>query len=291
MAGKPLLDDNSIDAALGAFYSAHGPTPKDAEEAEIATQKSFRQGGTRIKPGLGFLDIALEPQMLNDNRWGRLFSLAYAHPDRPAFVLTRDMALEVGPAGAQALGDNVVFALDLGEARLALGEREALAIANGLLDVFAAGEAVRPRARQRGRQPGARRHPGAAHGDPRPDAHAYAHSVTRSDRDSRRDFDRDCASEQHACARPDAVCQQAAARGHTPGIRRNWIRPIGASRRPGGDPGRARRRAVPGRPPATPIGVRDAPVIPPGRGTRGRVLRHPLREQVHRTPTARRRHR
>jgi cyanophycinase len=142
-AGMPVLADNALAPLLGAFYSAHGPTPKDAEQAEIATQKSFRQGGTQIAPGLGLLDITVEPQLLNDNRWGRLFSLAHAHPDRLAIGLTRDTGLEIGPGGATVIGANVVLLLDLRQAALSAGENGGFVIANGLLDVFGPGEAVR----------------------------------------------------------------------------------------------------------------------------------------------------
>jgi hypothetical protein len=141
-AGMPVLADNALAPLLGAFYSAHGPTPKDAEQAEIATQKSFRQGGTQIKPGLGLLDITVEPQLLNDNRWGRLFSLAHAHPDRLALGLTRGTGLEIGPGGATAIGDNVILLLDLRQAALSAGESGGFVIANGLLDVFGPGEAL-----------------------------------------------------------------------------------------------------------------------------------------------------
>ncbi len=143
-AGLPVLADNAMAALSGAFYSAHGPTPKEAEQAEIATQKSFRVGETQILPGLGLLDVTLEPQLLNDNRWGRFFSLAYNYPDRLAVGLTRGTALQVGPQGAEVLGENVVFLLDLRQAALAVGDSGGFVIANGLLDVFAPGEVVAP---------------------------------------------------------------------------------------------------------------------------------------------------
>jgi hypothetical protein len=144
LAGMPVLADNAGAAALGAFYSAHEPTPREDEPAEFATQRSLRQGETVIQPGAALLDVTIEPQVLSDNRWGRLFSLAYNHPDRLALGLTRDTALAVTADGAEVLGDNVVFALDLRTAELALGGNDVFEIANGLMDVFAPGEAVRP---------------------------------------------------------------------------------------------------------------------------------------------------
>lgn len=144
LAGMPVLADNAGAAALGAFYSAHEPTPREDEPAEFATQRSFRQGETVIQPGAALLEVTIEPQVLSDNRWGRLFSLAYNHPDRLALGLTRDTALAVTAEGAEVLGDNVLFVLDLRTAERALGGNDVFEIANGLLDVFAPGEAVQP---------------------------------------------------------------------------------------------------------------------------------------------------
>jgi cyanophycinase len=142
--GLPLLADNGGAAVIGRSYSAHGPTPADPDEAEFAVQKSFLQGTTNIVEGLGLLDITVEPQVLNDNRWGRLFSLAYNDPEAVAFGLTQDTALEVTREGARVLGNNVLFTLDLRNAALDLGTNSGFVIANGLLDVFVPDDPVKP---------------------------------------------------------------------------------------------------------------------------------------------------
>jgi hypothetical protein len=142
--GLPVLADNGGAAVVGQSFSAHGPTPRDVDEAEVAVQKSFLQGTTKIAQGLGLLDITIEPQVLNDNRWGRLFSLAYNVPEAVAYGLTQNTALEIMPDGARTIGDNVVFALDLRNAARDLGTNNGFVIANGLLDVFTPGDVVRP---------------------------------------------------------------------------------------------------------------------------------------------------
>jgi cyanophycinase len=143
-SGLPLLADNGGAAIVGRSFSAHGPTPSDAGEAEFAVQRSFVQGTTHILKGLGLLDITIEPQVLNDNRWGRLFSLAYNESDTVAFGLTQNTALEITQDGARTIGDNVIFALDLRNAARDLGTTDGLVIANGLLDVFVPGDPVKP---------------------------------------------------------------------------------------------------------------------------------------------------
>lgn len=144
LAGKPILADNAAAPILGAFYSAHEPTPNEGEDAEIAVQKSFLLGKTNIQPGLGLLDITLEPQLLADNRFGRWVSLAYNHPQLPAVGLNQNTAIEVTSQGATVLGKNSILVLDLSRADLAVGSNNGFVIANGLLDIFAPGDLVQP---------------------------------------------------------------------------------------------------------------------------------------------------
>lgn len=144
-AGTPLLLDGAAAALAGSEFTAHGPTPEDAEAAEIATQRAFLAERTVITPALGLLDIAVEPRVLADNRWGRLFSLGYHHPDHTAFGIADNAALVITDDGVTVDGDNVIVSLDLSSATLALGENQAFVIANGLLDVFAPGDVLLPK--------------------------------------------------------------------------------------------------------------------------------------------------
>jgi cyanophycinase len=143
-SGLPLLADNAGAAMAGKFFTAQPPTPKDVDGAETAIQAAFIKGTTTISNGMNLLNLMIEPQMLSDNRWGRLFSLAYNHPDLIALGLTNDTALELTVNGARVIGDNAIFALDLRTAQRASGTGDQFIIANGLLDVFAAGDEVKP---------------------------------------------------------------------------------------------------------------------------------------------------
>jgi cyanophycinase-like exopeptidase len=140
LEGTPLLADDGAASAMGAYFSSHGPTPTEWKPAEIAAQASFIQGETQLRAGLGLLDINIEPQVLEDNRWGRLFSLAYNHPSQLAIGINRNTALEIDELGARVLGENAVFVFDFRGARLELGDNKAFVVANGLLDVYAPGE-------------------------------------------------------------------------------------------------------------------------------------------------------
>ncbi len=144
LAGKPILADNAAATLLGSFYAAHPPTPASGEEAEAATQQAFWQGKTDIRPGLGLVNITIQPQILADNRFGRWFALAYNHPEQLAIGLNADTALEISADGARVIGINGILVLDLRQAQLALGTNNGFVILNGLLDVFAPGEQVQP---------------------------------------------------------------------------------------------------------------------------------------------------
>lgn len=142
--GVPLFADGAAANVSGILYAPYGPTPLEGEEREIATQKAFLEGYTQLRSGLGLVEASIEAHVLEDVRWGRLFSLAYARPELLALGLTENTALEIGPDGTFQRGANVVFVLDLRQAKLTWGSNRAYGIANGLLDVFAPGDEVKP---------------------------------------------------------------------------------------------------------------------------------------------------
>jgi cyanophycinase-like exopeptidase len=140
LAGTPVLTDDGAASVMGSYFSFHGPTPTEGKPAERATQASFLQGETQIRAGLGGVDINIEPQILEDNRWGRLFSLAYNHPSQLAIGISRNTGLVIDQSGARVIGSSGVFVLDLRTARLDLGDNRSFVVANGLLDVYTPGE-------------------------------------------------------------------------------------------------------------------------------------------------------
>lgn len=142
--GVPLLLDGGAAAVAGTIFSQHGPPAEEGEAAERDAQRSFLAGRTVITEGLGLLPVTVEPQVLEDNRWGRLFSLAYTHPDLPALAIGDDTALVVSGEGAVVVGAGTVIALDMRAATEALGANEGYVIANALLDVFAPEDSVQP---------------------------------------------------------------------------------------------------------------------------------------------------
>lgn len=142
LSGTPLLVDDGAASVVGAYFSSHGPTPSEGKPAEIATQASFLKGETHIRAGLGLLDVNIETQILEDNRWGRLFSLAFNHSSNLAVGISRNTGLEIDRHGARVIGNSGVFVLDFRTARMDVGVNRSFVVANGLLDVYAPGEEI-----------------------------------------------------------------------------------------------------------------------------------------------------
>jgi cyanophycinase-like exopeptidase len=144
LTGTPLMLDDAAAALAGNFYAS---TPFPGEELTLqglVASRSFLMGQVDITPGLNLLPVMIEPRLLDRNRWGRLFSLAYNHPENIAFGLNQGSGLEIDNSGAHVIGDRTMISLDLREAVLDQGENRAFVIANGLLDVFAPGEPLQP---------------------------------------------------------------------------------------------------------------------------------------------------
>jgi len=138
--GIPLLLDDAAALLAGKFY-ASSPVPQDGEPITgLSASRNFLRGQVHVSPGLGMLPIGVETRLMSGNRWGRLFSIAYEHPDLLAVGLNTNTSLIINNQGAVLQGENVALVLDLSNATLAQGENLAFVIANGLVDVFTPGE-------------------------------------------------------------------------------------------------------------------------------------------------------
>ncbi len=145
LGGIPLMTIDAGSAIAGKAFSAQQPTPgEEAENAEAESEGALILDGAKITPGLNLLDVVLEPNLLENNRWSKLFHLAYTNPDSPAYGLSENTAISLSETGPEVMGENVIIALDLRNSILDQGNNKAIVIANGLLDVFAPGERIKP---------------------------------------------------------------------------------------------------------------------------------------------------
>jgi cyanophycinase-like exopeptidase len=138
--GTPILLDDAAAMLAGKFYASQPVPPNEIPIKGVSASRDFLRSEVEISPGLGMLPVGLETHLMSGNRWGRLFSLAYEHPDLLAVGLNTDTSMIINSEGAVIQGNNVAIVLDLRNANLAVGENQAFVIANGLLDVFAPGE-------------------------------------------------------------------------------------------------------------------------------------------------------
>ncbi len=150
--GAPLWLEGAYAAAAGTHRSTgvapqttRDPEDLSAQEAaEIAARRALVVGNVTMADGCGLLAANFEPCVVEHGSWGRLFALAYEHHEQPAFGLGANTALVLTEQGAKVIGEEAVVALDLRTAARDLGSNGAYIVANGLLDIFAAGDVVKP---------------------------------------------------------------------------------------------------------------------------------------------------
>jgi cyanophycinase-like exopeptidase len=142
-SGKVLLADNAAAAALGQAVSVD-PTPT-AANLEDDSMGDFLFSGVTIQPGLGWIPgIAVEPRLVIDRHWGRLYNhLVRAH-DLLGVGIDRDTAVELTASGALTWGTNVVVIFDGRFASFALGTNDALSARYVLLDTYVDGDVLLP---------------------------------------------------------------------------------------------------------------------------------------------------
>jgi cyanophycinase-like exopeptidase len=140
--GTTLLLDDAAATLAGEKYASKSPPPGGQAYQDISASRSFLLGNVTIANGLRLLPVQIETQLMDSNRWGRFFSLAYNAPKLMVLGLSLDSGIEVNAEKALVLGDNALITLDFGEANLAQGENQAFVFANGLIDVFAPGETI-----------------------------------------------------------------------------------------------------------------------------------------------------
>lgn len=141
--GATLMADNAAAAAFGQTTSVD-PPPTDASIENDAIE-DFRVDGISTSPGLGFVArVALEPRLLPDRHWGRLYNLLYR--DRSMLTLGVDVgtALELTEAGGKVYGTSAVVTLDGRYATFSRGSNGSLGARYVLLDSYVASDVVTP---------------------------------------------------------------------------------------------------------------------------------------------------
>ena len=144
LSGKPLLADNAAATALGSFYAPlANPTDTNYEDEASA---AFLIATVTPTAGLGWLPFNIEPRLLEDYRWGRLFNQVYHAKSIINVGLAVDTAIEFSPSNTapKVLGASAVVAVDGTSATTQAGSNGSIGLAWTLVDTFAPGDDLKP---------------------------------------------------------------------------------------------------------------------------------------------------
>ncbi len=106
---------------------------------------AFMAGQVNVTQGLGWVaGAAVEPRLLPDYRWGRLYSLLANDSRVLAWGVDVNTAVEVSQTGAVARGQSAVLVLDGRAASFSVGSNGALGARYVVLDTYVDGDALTP---------------------------------------------------------------------------------------------------------------------------------------------------
>ena len=142
-SGKVLLADNAAAAALGQAVSTDAtPTSASLEDDSMG---DFLFSGVSIQSALNWIPgIAVEPRMVIDRHWGRVYNHLYRNHSLLGLGVDVNTAIEFATTGANVWGKNTVIVFDGRYATYALGTNGALSERYVLLDTYVEGDALMP---------------------------------------------------------------------------------------------------------------------------------------------------
>jgi cyanophycinase len=146
LAGAALLADDAAASAVSAGFTGDARPGDSTGEIESAAIAEFRPDSVTPVAGLGWVGVAIEPGIVSNRHWGRLYNLVGAQANHLAFGVDAGTAVGFGTGltAPRVVGENAVVALDAGYATFGVGSNGSLAAHWVILDTFVAGEAITP---------------------------------------------------------------------------------------------------------------------------------------------------
>lgn len=148
LGGAALLANDAAASALSAAFTSDPRPGTSTGQIESAAISEFRPDSTTPLAGLGWADIAVEPGIVSNRHWGRLYNLLpwSAAADRLALGIDAGTAVEFGPALAapKVVGDSAAVLLDGRSGSYGTGPNGALAAHWVILDTYVGGQAIAP---------------------------------------------------------------------------------------------------------------------------------------------------
>jgi cyanophycinase len=148
LRGAALLANDAAASALSSAFTSD-PRPGDTTgQIESAAIREFRPDSVTLVAGLGWVQVAIEPGIVSNRHWGRLYNLVAAQPttDRLAVGIDAGTAVEFRPdlAAPRVIGDSAAVALDGRSGSFGVSSNGALAARWVLLDTFVGGQEIAP---------------------------------------------------------------------------------------------------------------------------------------------------
>lgn len=142
--GAALLADDAAASAIGREFTSDSRPATSTGAIEAAAVAEFRPDSTTIVAGLGWVDVAIEPGIVSNRHWGRLYGLLsqQAPGARVVYGIDAGTAIELGSGAPLVRGDSVAVALDGRFGTFGVGTNGALAARWVILDTFVGGQAV-----------------------------------------------------------------------------------------------------------------------------------------------------
>jgi hypothetical protein len=146
--GAVLLADDAAASAISTGFTAD-PRPGDSTgEIEAAGVAEFLPANVHPVAGLGWVGVAVEPGIVSNHHWGRLYNLVGAQPaaDRIAFGIDAGTAIEFRSdlAAPRVVGDSAAVTLDGRYGSFGVGTNGALAAHWVIFDTFVGGQEIAP---------------------------------------------------------------------------------------------------------------------------------------------------
>ena len=149
LGGAAVLATDAAASALSSAFTAD-PRPGDTTgQIESAAIREFRPASVTPVAGLGWVDVAIEPGIVSNRHWGRLYNLAAAEAattDRFAFGIDAGTAVEFRSdlPRPRVVGESAAVALDGRFGSFGVGSNGALAARWVILDTFVGGQEIAP---------------------------------------------------------------------------------------------------------------------------------------------------
>ena len=148
LGGAALLANDAAASALSSAFTSN-PRPGDTTgQIESAAIREFRPDSVTPIAGLGWVHVAIEPGIVSNRHWGRLYNLVAEQPatDRLAFGIDAGTAIEFRSdlTVSRVVGDSAAVALDGRFGSFGVGSNGALAAHWVILDTFVGGQEIAP---------------------------------------------------------------------------------------------------------------------------------------------------